>query len=72
MLPKRAGRFAALARLLPPFGREELLPNETRTLCPPYSSYGEGCKRAEGTISERFPQASFVVEEGFDPKGFTS
>src|SRR5262245_33091082 len=21
------------------------------------------------TISERFPQASFVVEEGFDPKG---
>ena len=23
----------------------------------------------KGTISERFPQASFVVEEGFDPKG---
>src|SRR5207248_4562531 len=23
----------------------------------------------KGTIAERFPQASFVVEEGFDPKG---
>ena len=23
----------------------------------------------QGMISERFPQASFVVEEGFDPKG---
>jgi len=23
----------------------------------------------QGRISERFPQASFVVEEGFDPKG---
>src|SRR5215471_15710358 len=23
----------------------------------------------KGKISERFPQASFVVEEGFDPKG---
>jgi hypothetical protein len=23
----------------------------------------------KGTISERFPQASFIVEEGFDPKG---
>ena len=23
----------------------------------------------KGTISARFPQASFVVEEGFDPKG---
>jgi hypothetical protein len=23
----------------------------------------------KGAISERFPQASFVVEEGFDPKG---
>ena len=23
----------------------------------------------KGRISERFPQASFVVEEGFDPKG---
>jgi hypothetical protein len=23
----------------------------------------------KGTISERFPQASFVVEEGFDPQG---
>jgi hypothetical protein len=23
----------------------------------------------KGTISKRFPQASFVVEEGFDPKG---
>ena len=23
----------------------------------------------KGMISERFPQASFVVEEGFDPKG---
>ena len=23
----------------------------------------------KGTISQRFPQASFVVEEGFDPKG---
>ena len=23
----------------------------------------------QGIISERFPQASFVVEEGFDPKG---
>src|SRR3989442_12197673 len=23
----------------------------------------------KGTISERFPKASFVVEEGFDPKG---
>src|SRR3954447_23885540 len=23
----------------------------------------------KGTISERFPQASFVIEEGFDPKG---
>src|SRR5262249_6120719 len=23
----------------------------------------------KGTISERFPQASFVVEEGFDPTG---
>jgi len=23
----------------------------------------------KGTIAERFPQASFVIEEGFDPKG---
>ena len=23
----------------------------------------------QGSISKRFPQASFVVEEGFDPKG---
>ena len=23
----------------------------------------------KGMISERFPQASFVIEEGFDPKG---
>ncbi len=23
----------------------------------------------KGTIAKRFPQASFVVEEGFDPKG---
>ena len=23
----------------------------------------------KGRISERFPQASFIVEEGFDPKG---
>jgi len=23
----------------------------------------------KGTIAEQFPQASFVVEEGFDPKG---
>jgi hypothetical protein len=23
----------------------------------------------KGSIAERFPQASFVVEEGFDPKG---
>jgi hypothetical protein len=23
----------------------------------------------KGTISARFPQASFIVEEGFDPKG---
>jgi hypothetical protein len=23
----------------------------------------------KGTISERFPQATFIVEEGFDPKG---
>jgi len=23
----------------------------------------------KGTIAERFPQASFIVEEGFDPKG---
>jgi hypothetical protein len=23
----------------------------------------------KGRISERFPQASFVVEEGFDPQG---
>jgi hypothetical protein len=23
----------------------------------------------KGKISERFPQASFIVEEGFDPKG---
>ena len=23
----------------------------------------------KGSICERFPQASFVVEEGFDPKG---
>jgi hypothetical protein len=23
----------------------------------------------QGTIAARFPQASFVVEEGFDPKG---
>src|SRR5712691_8919629 len=46
--PKRAGRFAALARLLPPFGREEVLPHETRTSCPPEPSYGEGGQRAEG------------------------
>ena len=26
-------------------------------------------RELKGTISERFPQASFVVEEGFDPKG---
>ena len=29
----------------------------------------EALNELKGTISERFPQASFVVEEGFDPKG---
>jgi hypothetical protein len=29
----------------------------------------EAINELKGTISERFPQASFVVEEGFDPKG---
>src|SRR5436309_2007350 len=47
MPPKRAGHFAALARLLPQFGREEVLPDETRTPYTPYPSYGEGGKRAE-------------------------
>src|SRR5919201_396449 len=44
--PKRVERFAALACLLPPFGREEVLPHEPRPLYPPYPSYGEGDKRA--------------------------
>src|SRR6266478_7290048 len=47
MPPKRAGHFAALARLLPPFGREEVLPNEPRTPYSPYPIYGEGGQRAE-------------------------
>ena len=29
----------------------------------------EAINELKGTISERFPQAFFVVEEGFDPKG---
>src|SRR5436853_764301 len=29
----------------------------------------EALNELKGTISERFPQASFTVEEGFDPKG---
>ena len=36
------GHFAARARLLPPFGREEVLLNEPRTPFFPYPSYGEG------------------------------
>jgi len=30
---------------------------------------GKAANELKGMISERFPQASFVVEEGFDPKG---
>ena len=29
----------------------------------------EAVKELKGLITKRFPQASFVVEEGFDPKG---
>ena len=29
----------------------------------------KGVNELKGRISARFPQASFVVEEGFDPKG---
>src|SRR5438309_114200 len=29
----------------------------------------EAINELKGIIAERFPQASFVVEEGFDPKG---
>jgi hypothetical protein len=42
MPPKRAGHFAARARLLPPFGREEVLHNEPRTPYFPSPSHGEG------------------------------
>jgi hypothetical protein len=44
--PKRAGRCAALARLLPLSGREEVLPHETRKTCRAHPAHGEGCKRA--------------------------
>ena len=70
MPPKRAGRFAARAHLLPLSGREEVLAHEPRTLSSPYPPPIEkAINELQGMISERFPQASFVVEEGFDPKG---
>jgi hypothetical protein len=33
------------------------------------SAMEKAINELQGRISERFPQASFVVEEGFDPKG---
>ena len=33
------------------------------------SAMEKAVNELKGTIAERFPQACFVVEEGFDPKG---
>jgi hypothetical protein len=38
-------------------------------LIPLTSAMEKAVNELKGRISERFPQASFVVEEGFDPKG---